>query len=106
MTLKPIQNSGVPAQIQESAAHVTDGTSNTIQFAASSQKEAGKTGQPARTEPDTATKLPAANPDLKSRLSENKMQADLRAAELNSQLDGPDEATNFMDYTDDDCMSS
>lgn len=106
MTLKPIQNSGVPAQIQESAAHVSDGTSNTLQVAASTQKEAGKTYQQARSEPDTATKVPDASSDLKTRLSENKMQADLRAAELNSHLDGPDEATNFMDYTDDDCMSS
>lgn len=105
MALRPIQNSGVPAQIQESAAHVTDGTSKTIQVASSSQKEAGKMRRPARSEPDAATKVPDAGPDLKARLAENKMQADLRASELKSQLNGPDTAANFMDYTDDDCMS-
>ena len=101
MTLKPIQNSGLPAGRQESAASVTDGTSNTIIVAETSKKEAGGTGLRAQSGPDTAAKAPDGGA---SRLAENKMQADLRAAELKSQLDAPGAAANFMDYTDDDCM--
>ena len=105
MRLNPTQSSGIPPQAQESPAQVTDGTSNTIMVGEAAKTETSKTDLRAQSEPNTTSRTVDAGADMKSRLAENQMQADLRAAELKTQLKAADTANGFMDYTDDDCMS-
>lgn len=100
MRLNPTHSSTVP----ESAANVTDGTSNTIMIGELTQTEAPKTGLRAQSESNTTSTPADAVTDLKSRLAENKMQADLRAAELKAKLEAPETKKSFMDYTDDSCL--
>ena len=104
MRLNSTQSSGIPSQAQESPAQVTDGTSNTIMVGEAAKTEAPKTDLRAQSESNTNAKVVDAGADMKSRLAENKMQAELRAAELKTKLETPDTAKGFMDYTDDDCM--
>lgn len=104
MRLNPTQSSGIPPQAQQSPAQVTDGTSNTIMIGEAAKTETSKTGLRPQSEPNTTSRVADAGADMKSRLAENKMQADLRAAELKTQLEATDTAKSFMDYTDDSCM--
>lgn len=104
MRLNPTHSSGIPSQSPESTAQVTDGTSNTIMVGEAAKAETPRTGLRAQSESNTSSKVADAGADGNSRLAENKMQADLRAAELKTKLETPDTAKNFMDYTDDSCM--
>jgi hypothetical protein len=74
MTVKPAQNSGIPAQVQEAEANISDGTSNTIMF----------------------NKSPK-NPFAKDTFEAPQPQSGSVIESINVKY-------TFMDYTDDDCM--